>query len=225
MLVGFGTQVLAEPITFNFGGVYESNVPDSLALFPTGTPFSGTLTYDSAQTGVLTFSGGGSWTQTEFTFDSLTLTIEGQTITAGPDHLVVDNDVDYGVPGAKLDAFATAVSPISGKLNGVDVYYLSFGLYDLSGTVFSGPELPTNLDLTSFSQSGVGLNYGDRGGDVLFLESLTLASPAAGVPEHCSSVGLFGCTLLALAAAMRFREVWKQPFLDCSKRRDTHRYA
>jgi hypothetical protein len=73
-------------VNFDFSGT------TSLAMggIPAGTPFTGTLIYDTAQTGSTSAFYGG--TQTLFSYTSFTVTINGQTVTENPGTLALYNN-------------------------------------------------------------------------------------------------------------------------------------
>jgi hypothetical protein len=120
------------------------------ASIPAGTAFSGTFAYDFPQAGTVTpFEGG---TQSVFTFQSLTLTVGGQTVTVGPGQPGLYNDVNpptgSGVPkGDSLFTFIPGIpnntpNPSTGSLPGLQPNFIYLGFVDSTGKVFSGPGLP-----------------------------------------------------------------------------------
>jgi hypothetical protein len=203
----FSSASLAGPITFNFTGVTDVTITDGTHTIASGTPFSGTFSYDSGQAGTITpFQGG---TQSVFTFNILTLTIAGQTVTEGAGSLGLYNNVTTspsGVPnGDSLFTFVPGIpnntpGPSSGSINGITPNFIYLGFDDSTGNAFSGPGLPSTLNLAQFSQALLGFNYGPLGaGDIDTVHPLSTLTGSA-VPDSGNTLllALGSCTALLL---------------------------
>jgi hypothetical protein len=204
------------PITYNFTGATDIDITEGANTIPFGTPFAGTFAYDSGQPGTITTFRGG--TQSAFTFNWLTLTIAGQTVTEGPGSLGLYNDVTSspnGVPnGDSLYTFVPGIpnnspNPSTGTINGITPNFIYLGFVDPVATAFSGPGLPTTLHLPSFSGAFLGLDYGPLGaGNTVTihpLSTLTGSTLPSQVPET-SSLLVF---LMSISACMVAQRKWQ----------------
>ena len=197
MAIGFALGSHASPakaITYHFTGATDIAITEGSNTIPSGTPFSGTFSYDLGQVGTVTpFQGG---TQSVFTFNFLTLTIAGQTVTTGAGSLGLYNNVTTspsGVPnGDSLFTFVPGIpnntpNPSSGTINGITPNFIYLGFVDPTGTAFSGSGLPTNLQLAQFSDAFLGLNYGPLGaGDIDTVHPLSTLT-VSGIPDSGST--------------------------------------
>ncbi|MGD0961081.1 MAG: putative Ig domain-containing protein [Methylomonas sp.] len=129
---------------------------------PANTPYTGTLTYDDAQTAApAPFSQGGYYATYNFT--DITFTIGNTTITDGPGTIEVYNDVTTQPPGATRplgDSLYINLPPSimsssyptpSGPIDGVTFSWLFLGFVDITGTAFSSTALPSSINLASFT--------------------------------------------------------------------------
>jgi hypothetical protein len=158
----------AAPVSYQFAGTTSStmsvNNGTSVGSVPAGTPFSGTLAFDSAQTATpVAFSGG---TKATYSFSSMSLTMGSETVSWGPGKIDVYNNLtstSNGYPlGDSLYANINGVAP-SGTLMGAQFNWIFLGLVDNSGAAFSSAALPANLSLGSFNSAFIEFNYGTRG--------------------------------------------------------------
>lgn len=191
-----GHSLEANAITYHFTGNTDVAITEGSHTIPIGTPFSGTFSYDLGQVGTVTpFQGG---TQSVFTFNFLTLTIAGQTVTTGTGSLGLYNDVTTspsGVPnGDSLFTFVPGIpnntpNPSSGSIDGITPNFIYLAFDDPTGTAFSGPGLPSNLKLAQFSQAVLGLNYGPLGaGDIDTVHPLSSLTSSQSVPDSGSTL-------------------------------------
>src|SRR6266851_1547800 len=195
----------AGPITYVYTGVLNSAITVGTNIIPNGSPFSGLLSYDVPQTGVVTPFYGG--TQSVFGFNSLTLTIDGQTVVEGPGNLSLYNNVNppSGVPAG--DSFYTFVpgenigpGPSSGSIDGVSPDFFYLGFVDPSSQAFSGSGLPQSLTLSEFSSAFVGIDYGPLGTgntDTIFL--LSSLKPASTPEPPTLTIVAIGLFMLVMA--------------------------
>ena len=212
LAIGFaiGCHALsAAAIIYHFTGTTDVAITEGSNTIPSGTPFSGTFSYDDGQIGTVTpFQGG---TQSVFTFNFLTLTIAGQTVTTGTGSLGLYNDVTTspsGVPnGDSLFTFVPGIpnnspNPSSGSINGITPNFIYLSFVDPTGTAFSGSGLPSNLNLLQFSQAVLGLNYGPLGaGDIDTVHPLSSLTSSQAIPDSGSTLLLlFGpCAAMLLS--------------------------
>jgi hypothetical protein len=129
-------------VTFELGGVLtEVYGPSDLAV---GDRFTGRFSYTLDQTGTNVPTPG----ITNYVFDSYSLTIQGQTVSAMGGGIQVGN-----LPG--FDYFQLNVDPpgtvVTGSINGFSAGTLFLALNDLTGSAFTDSTLPTTLDLANFS--------------------------------------------------------------------------
>lgn len=208
LLILCSSPLHAETITYGYTGILNSAITVGTNTIPDGSPFSGQLSYDVLQAGVVTPFYGG--TQSVFAFNSLTLTIDGQTVAEGPGNLGLYNDVNppTGVPvGDSLYTFVPGNSgnspgPSSGSIDGVTPNYIYLGFVDPSGQAFGGSGLPQSLTLSEFSQTFVGIDYGPLGAgntDTIFsLSSLNTVSTPEPPTVTIVAIGLFTLAMAML---------------------------
>ena len=203
LLIGFGFSGIshASLINYNFSGKIVNPITVGPNTVAAGTPFTGSFSYSAPQTGNI--SSFYSGTQSVFAFTSLSLTINGQTVTESPGNLGLYNNVTppHGVPvGDSLYTFVPGIpnnSPnaSTGSINGITPNYIYLGFVDGRGNAFGSSSLPTNLNLSAFNSAFLGINYGPFGAgnttSIHFLSSLT------SVPLP-SAVWLFGSSLISL---------------------------
>jgi hypothetical protein len=195
----------AGPITYDFTGVLNSTITVGTSSIPAGSFFSGELSYDVPQTGVVTPFVGG--TQSVFEFNSLTLTIDGQTVVEAPGNLGLYNNVNSTVGVPTGDSFYTFVpgdnngpGPSTGTIDGVTPDFFYLGFVDSSSQAFSSSDLPQSLTLSEFSEAFLGVDYGPLGTgntDTIFpVSSLNTVS----TPEPPTlTIVVIGLSILATA--------------------------
>ena len=144
VVVGLSTvaPVSGAMVTFVLGGgLSEVYGPSGLAV---GDRFTGRFSYSLDQTGTNVPTPG----ITNYVFDSYSLTIQGQTVSAMGGGIQVGN-----LPG--LDYFQLNVDPpgtvVTGSINGFPAGLLFLALNDLTGSAFTDSTLPTTLDLANFT--------------------------------------------------------------------------
>ena len=216
---GFGMLMLlwsaplyADTLAFSFSGVTTFTISAGSNTIPAGSSFTGVLSYETPQSGMVTSFAGG--TQSVFSFNSLTLTISGQTVSASAGQLGLYNDVNpsTGVPvGDSLYTFVPGIpgngpGPSSGSIDGLIPNYIYLGLVDTSGAVFTSSDLPQTLTLSKFNEAFLGINYGPFGAGntttIFPLTSLSTVPNSQSVPEPASSI-LLGTGLLGLVGFLR----------------------
>jgi hypothetical protein len=216
---GFGMLMLlwsaplyADTLAFSFSGVTTFTISAGSNTIPAGSSFTGVLSYETPQSGMVTSFAGG--TQSVFSFNSLTLTISGQTVSASAGQLGLYNDVNpsTGVPvGDSLYTFVPGIpgngpGPSSGSIDGLIPNYIYLGLVDTSGAVFTSSDLPQTLTLSKFNEAFLGINYGPFGTGntttIFPLTSLSTVPNSQSVPEPASSI-LLGTGLLGLVGFLR----------------------
>ena len=165
----------------------------------TGTPFTGSFSYESganAPGGDIPYFGG---TKTIYptAYTVLTLSIGGQTVQeVVPGALALFDSVSppHSVPvGDLLISYdplgSVAVNPSIGSFVGLTPNFIYLTFYDISGSVFSGTSLPSVLNLTSFTQASVGINFGPFGaGNTTALHTIETLEKV--VPESTAAVSL-----------------------------------
>lgn len=135
-------QASSAIVTFEIEGrLTEVFGPSGLAV---GDRFTGTFSYTLDQTGTNVPTPG----ITNYVFDSYSLTIQGQTVSAMGGGIQVSN-----LPG--FDYFQLNVDPpgtiVTGSINGFPAGTLFLALNDLTGSAFTDSTLPTTLDLANFT--------------------------------------------------------------------------
>jgi hypothetical protein len=135
-------QASGATVMFELGGVLtEVYGPSGLAV---GDRFTGRFSYSLDQTG----TNVPTPEITNYVFDSYSLTIQGQTVSAMGGGIQVGN-----LPG--FDYFQLNVDPpgtvVTGSINGFPAGLLFLALNDLTGSAFTDSTLPTTLDLANFT--------------------------------------------------------------------------
>lgn len=191
LLLGTMEPAAGSIVTFEIDGTLtEVYGPSGLAV---GDPFTGTFSYATGQIGT-NFPPIGSGEITRYLFESYTLTIKGQTVSATGGDIGI-----YNIPG--FDHFKlndTSAGTVTGSINGIPVSQLFLGLTDLTGNVFATTNLPTTLDLADFS--------GFRRIDIVFSDGTNGNGSAFGVISSLNAVPapagvwLFGSGIAAMAA-------------------------
>ena len=192
-VLSFATATYAPQVTYRFTGTTQQsmnvNNGTSTGSIPAGTPYSGTLTFDDAQTATPAAFWGG--THSKYSFDSMTLTIGTTTVTWGPGQIdVYDNVTSTGGGYPIGDSFyANIIAPVApnGSINGAQFNWILLGLVDSTGTVFNGSGLPANLNMGSFQNPFLEFNFGTLGtpwgaGNTSMLQFLTTLSKASATP-------------------------------------------
>ena len=129
-------------VTFELGGVLtEVYGPSGIAV---GDHFTGRFSYTLDQTGTNVPTPG----ITNYVFDSYSLTIQGQTVSAMGGGIQVGNLPDFDYFQLNVDPPGTVVT---GSINGFPAGTLFLGLNGLTGSAFTDSTLPTTLDLANFS--------------------------------------------------------------------------
>lgn len=198
----------ANTLTFAFTGTTSGAFVSGSNVIPQGTFFSGTLSYNFPQTGTTSpITLGG--TQSIYQYNSLTLTIDHQTVVepAGDLGVYMNPTVPNGIPVGDslytLSVFGPPAPASTGSINGITPNYIYLGLVDNSATAFNGTELPQTLNLSSFTVAFMGFNWVPEGkGDSDTINDLTTLTT---VPEPPALV-LLGSGL-ALMAFLRLRFV------------------
>ncbi len=129
----------AGTVVLDFSGQTDAAVTVGGNSIPSGSVFQGQLSYDAPQTAAVTSFYGG--TQSVFSFNSLTWTIGGQTVSEGPGQLGLYNNVTppNGVPvGDSFYTFVPGISnnapnPSTGSIDGVAPNYIYLGFVRLDG--------------------------------------------------------------------------------------------
>jgi hypothetical protein len=136
-------QASSSIVTFEIeGALTEVFGPSGLAV---GDPFTGTFSYSLGQTGT-NVPPTGPAEITRYVFDTYSLTIQGQTISATGGDIGIYNQSSFDHFGLN-DAFAGVVT---GSINGISVSQLFLGLTDITGTAFTDTSLPPTLTLADF---------------------------------------------------------------------------
>lgn len=165
------------------------NNGSSVGSIPAGTAYSGTLSFDDAQTASPAAFWGG--THSIYTFTNMSLTVGSTTVTWGPGRIdVYDNVTSTGGGYPVGDSFyANASSPVapSGPINGAQFNWIMLGFVDPTGTVFTGSGLPANLNLGSFQNPFIEFNFGTAGtpwgaGNTSMLQFLSTLSKTSATP-------------------------------------------
>jgi hypothetical protein len=154
---------------------------------PAGTPYTGTLTYDGAQTPAPAAYGGG--THTVYTFDNLAFTIGTSTANSGPGRIDVYDDLTTSTSyptGDSVYVNFAGVAP-SGLLAGAAFNWMGLALLDRTGAAVTGGALPADLEGASFGTRFSEFNFGTRGtkwgaGNTSTIQSLTSLTTAGTQP-------------------------------------------
>ena len=212
LMLLWSAPLYADTLALNYAGSTTIAISAGGSTIPAGSDFTGVLSYETPQSGVITSFAGG--TQSVFSFNSLTLTIGGQTVSASAGQLGLYNDVNpsSGVPvGDSLYTFVPGIpgngpGPSSGSIDGLVPNYIYLGLVDASGAVFTSSALPQTLTLSQFNEAFLGINYGPFGAGntttIFPLTSLNTVSNSQPVLEPASSL-LLGTGLIGLVGFLR----------------------
>ena len=122
LMLLWSAPLYADTLALNYAGSTTFPISAGGSMIPAGSDFTGVLSYEAPQSGVITSFAGG--TQSVFSFNSLTLTIGGQTVSASAGQLGLYNDVNpsSGVPvGDSLYTFVPGIpgngpGPSSGSI-------------------------------------------------------------------------------------------------------------
>lgn len=160
------TQAHAATNTLTFAGTTTTTmtVNDGVTSgsLPAGTPYTGTLTFDAAQTAASTSFNGG--TQTLYSFTNLAFTVGSSTANSGPGQIMVNNNLTstVGYPsGDSVYVNFSGVAP-TGLLSGLSFNWMGLAFLDPSGaavTAGSLPDLGSGAFTTKFSE----FNFGTLG--------------------------------------------------------------
>ncbi len=158
---------------------------------PAGTAFSGTVTYDDAQSAAPTSFEGG--TLSEYAFSSMTLTMAGSTVSFGPGAIdVYDNLVSF--PGAGYPSgdsvyvnFTSGIANTMGvapnaTVDGVTFNTFGLAFLDPSATAVVNGALPADLSASMSSNMFAEFNFGTSGqpfgaGNTSMIQTLTSVGP------------------------------------------------
>lgn len=203
VFLGSASGVNAAPVTYQFTGTTSStmtvNDGTSAGTIPAGTPFSGTFTYDDAQTvAPVAFAGG---THSTYAFSLMTLTMGTTTVSWGPGAFQVYDNLTSTTSGYPIgDSFYANIMgvPPHGTINGAQFNWIFLGLADPTGTAFMGSSLPANLNLASFQNPFIEFNYGAWGtpwgagntSTLQFLSSLSKTGAAQTPPPTITTTSL-----------------------------------
>jgi hypothetical protein len=199
----------AAPVTYQFTGAtlapMNVNNGTSIGGLPAGTPYSGTLTFDDAQTVTpIAFYGG---THSTFAFSNLTLTVGTTTVSEGPGKIDLYDNVNppNGIPPGdtllvNTSGIQSEIATLSGPINGAQFNYVYLSLVDGTGTAFTDPaHLPSNLNFASFGTTKLlGFNYGTQGipygagntTTISFLSSLSKTGSTVTIPPTLTTTSL-----------------------------------
>jgi hypothetical protein len=134
-------QASGSIVTFEVSGVLtEVGGPSGLAV---GDPFTGTFSYSLAQTGT---NAPGFTDITRYIFDSYSLTLQGQTISATGGDIGIYNL--SGFDHFKLNDTSGGI--VTGSINGIPVTQMFLGLTNIAGNAFTSTSLPPSLNLADF---------------------------------------------------------------------------
>ena len=183
----------AAPVTYQFTGTTSQsmnvNNGTSVGSVPAGTPYTGTLVFEEAQSVAAAAFWGG--THSAYRFTIMTLTVGATTVSWGPGTIdVYDNVTSTGGGYPVGDSFyANITAPLapSGTINGAQFNWIMLGLVDPTGTVFAGSGLPANLNLGTFQNPFIEFNFGTLGtpwgaGNTSMLQFLSTLSKTSATP-------------------------------------------
>jgi hypothetical protein len=188
----------AATIAYDFTGTLQN----SFGSLAAGLAVSGSFSYESGQAdqyvgpNMPPFSTNG-----RYGFTGFSLTIGGQTITAGPKNGLLVGDQASG--SGFSDSFTiNGDGVISGSLGGLAVDGLQFQLIDPTASAFGSDALPDSLDFADFSSATLLISSFTSGVVYRFISIATL-TPAVlvAVPEPAG----LGLALLGLAVLARRR--------------------
>jgi len=204
MLLG-ATLTQAANVTYQFTGATQNlmtvNNGTVSGSIPVGTPFSGSFTFDNAQTGTQVAYHGG--THATYTFTNMSLTMAGSTVSLGPGtidlfyHLTLNPAVSYPYGDSFYVNFNGAtfgsggLAP-SGPIGGLPFSWLGFALVDYTGTAFTSPALPANLNFSSFQSQFIEFLFQNINvGTTSMIQNIsTLANTSSAVPPTITTTAL-----------------------------------
>ena len=158
------TEVVATTNTYNFSGVTfaAGGLPDNM-------PFYGTFSYDDSVPGVTTPYGTGAEIVFGNAYSALTLTIGGETVSETvPGTIAMFNAVGNGLDNSLFTYDALINQTPNASIGAFDTYgltpnFIYLELNNSTDSAFSGTDLPPTLDLSSFGEAFIGINYGPFG--------------------------------------------------------------
>jgi hypothetical protein len=158
------TEVIATTNTYNFSGVTVAGggLPDNI-------PFYGTFSYDDSVAGVAKPYGTGAEIVFENAYSALTLTIGGETVNETvPGTIGMFNAVGNGLDNSLFTYDALINQNPNASTGAFHAYgltpnFIYLQLNNSTDSVFSGTNLPSTLDLSSFGEAFIGINYGPFG--------------------------------------------------------------
>lgn len=181
----------AAATTATFAGTITStmtvNNGTNTGSIPAGTPYTGTLTFDSAQTPTPQAYGGG--THTVYAFDNLAFTVGSSTANSGPGRIDVYDNLtsSTGYPnGDSLYVNFAGVAP-SGLLAGAAFNWMGLALLDPAGAAITDGRIPAGLGTAGFPTHFSEFNFGTRGtawgaGNTSMIQGLASLTTSGGIP-------------------------------------------
>ena len=161
---------------------------------PANAPYTATATYDAAQVVTPVAYYGG--TRSTYQFTSLTVTMNGNTITQfGPGNIDVFDNINppNSYPPGDYIAFNSgpyAIPAPVGTLYGASFTNIFMGFSDTTGTAFSGTALPKAINAASYSFKAMELTYYSSGGITTTILPLLTASTSAATAPTINTVSL-----------------------------------
>lgn len=182
---GAATTTATSTFTGTITSTMRVNNGTNVGSIPAGTPYSGTLTFDGAQTPTPVAYGGG--THTVYAFTNLAFTIGTSTANSGPGRIdVYDNLTSaQGYPnGDSLYVNFAGVAP-NGLLAGAAFNWMGLALLDPAGNAITGGTIPAGLSTASFPTHFSEFNFGTLGtpwgaGNTSMIQGLTSLSTTGG---------------------------------------------
>lgn len=190
MLAAAGPATAATA-TSSFAGTVSSsmnvNNGSNTGSIPAGTPYTGTVTFDDAQTPAPVAYGGG--THTTYAFTNLAFTVGTSTANSGPGRIdVYDNLTSAsGYPnGDSLYVNFGGVAP-SGLLAGAAFNWMGLALLDPTGAAITNGRIPAGLSTAAFPTRFSEFNFGTLGtpwgaGNTSMIQTLTSLTTSGGTP-------------------------------------------
>jgi len=198
----------AAPVTYTFSGTTQNamniNNGSNVGSVPAGTPFTGSFTYDDAQTGTQVAYHGG--THGTYSFTDMSLTVFGSTVSFGPGiidlffHLTLVPAVSYPTGDSfyvNFNAPSGASYPVApgGLINGAAFNWVQLALVDNTGTAFTSAALPATLNFSSFQSQFIEFNYGTAGialgaGNTSTIQPFSTLVNTAAVPPTITTTSL-----------------------------------
>ena len=158
----------ASAVTYEFFGTFEVALSDGTNTIPAGTPFSGIFSYSFPQQGPACLPPACVQTSAEYTFNSFSITVAGQTVSAiGPHSLTLYNNDPIEGDSLMTGTNRGANNPASsGSIDGITPNWIALTLEDAfnpTATAFSNLNLPRKLKLADFTFPAVQFNTGPFG--------------------------------------------------------------